>query len=137
MHARREPGSAVVLVDSSAWIQVERQRVNLGDLIDDAIAVCPVVVMEVLRGARDLKRYETGREMFRFVKLLDAPTPLTRFEEAARIYIQCRNAGITPSTSDCLVAACAIAHRIPLAHNDRDFVLISTVVPELQLLSRS
>ncbi len=131
-----EAGNTVVLVDSSAWIEVERGRTSLSAIVDDEVAVCPVVVMEVLRGARDLRRYHRGREMFTFVRVLDAPTPLDRFEEAARIYLQCRDAGVTPSTADCLVTACAIAHDIALVHNDRDFAYIAKVVP-LRLFTRS
>ncbi|HET8774886.1 MAG TPA: PIN domain-containing protein [Thermoanaerobaculia bacterium] len=113
---------------------MQRGRLSLSTLVDDEVAVCPIVVMEVLRGARDLKRYHRGREMFSFVRLLDAPTPMGRFEDAARIYLQCRDAGVTPSTADCLVAACAIAHEIPLLHNDADFRHIARVVPGLTLL---
>ena len=124
----------MVLVDSSTWIEVQRGRVSLAELVDDEVAVCPVVVMEVLRGARDLTRYETGRRMFTFVKVLDAPTPLARFEQAAQLYIDCRDAGVTPSAPDCLVAACAIAHDIPLVSAGRGFRQIARVLPALKLL---
>ena len=124
----------MVLVDSSAWIDVQRGHVSLGELVDDEVAVCPVVVMEVLRGARDLKRLETGRVMFTFVQVLDSPMPLERFEEAARLYVLCRDAGVTPSSADCLVAACALAHDIPLVSTDADFRHIARVVPTLKLL---
>lgn len=66
--------------------------------------------------------------------MLDDPTPLDRFEEAALIYLRCRRAGVTPSATDCLVAACAIAHGIRLLHDDADFNHIARVVPALQLL---
>lgn len=67
--------------------------------------------------------------------VLDAPTPFERFEEAAQLYLLCRDAGVTPSATDCLVAACAIAHRIPLLHDDADFLHIARVAP-LRLFSR-
>lgn len=134
---RRRAGSAVVLVDSSVWVRVEHERVSLLELVgDDEVATCPVVIMEVLRGTRDAKRYEAARRMLTSVEILDAPTPLERFEEAARIYLQCRDGGVTPSTVDCLVAACAIAHGIPLLHNDSDFNHIARVAP-LRIFTRS
>lgn len=71
--------------------------------------------------------------MLMAVELLDDPTPLTRFEEAAQIYLRCRDAGVTPSAVDCLVAACAIAHDIQLVHNDSDFNHIARVVTALKL----
>ena len=127
----------MVLVDSSVWVQVEHGRAALPELLlDDEAAVCPVVVLEVLRGTRDERRYQVVREMLMFAELLDDPTPLLRFEEAARIYIRCRNAGVTPSAIDCLVAACAVAHDVPLLHNDADFHHIARYTP-LKLFTRS
>lgn len=127
----------MVLVDSSGWIRLAHGRVTLSELVgEEELAVCPIVVMEVLRGTADAKRYEDTREMFRFVELLDAPTPHQRFEEAAQLYMQCRDAGVTPSAVDCLVAACAIAHDIPLAHFDSDFEHIARATT-LKTLTRS
>lgn len=129
--------SAVVLVDSSAWIRLAHGRVSLAEVVgDEELAACPVVVMEVLRGTSDAKRYQATREMFMFIELLDAPTPHQRFEEAARIYMQCRDAGVTPSAVDCLVAACAIAYDIPLAHYDSDFDHIARAT-SLKIFPRS
>jgi len=128
----------VVLVDSSVWVRVEHERVDLAELVpNEPIATCPIVIMELLRGTRSAKKYETTRDMLMAVELLDDPTPLIRFEEAARIYLRCRDAGVTPSAVDCLVAACAIAHGIPLVHDDTDFDHISRVVTRLQLFTRS
>lgn len=126
----------MVLVDSSVWIYLERARMSLAELIDDDVAACPIVVMEVLRGAGDAKRYRTAREMFASVPILDAPTPFERFEEAAQLYLLCRGEGITPSTADCLVAACAIAYDIPLLHDDTDFEHIARAT-SLKTVTRS
>jgi predicted nucleic acid-binding protein len=127
----------VVLVDSSVWVRVEHERVSLSELVpNDEVAICPIVLFEVLRGTRDAKRYGATRRMLMGVDVLDAPTPLTRFEEAAQIYLQCRNAGVTPSVADCLVAACAMAHGIPLLHNDTDFEHIARVT-QLVIFTRS
>jgi len=103
---------------------------------DELVACCPTVVLEVLRGSRDRFRYQIARDLMFNAEMLDAPTPLARFEEAANVYLVCRDAGITPSAADCLIAACAIAHGVPLLHNDHDFDLIANVVP-LKILTRS
>lgn len=125
----------MVLVDSSVWIRVQRRRASLADSIpaDEEAALCPVVFMEVLRGSRT-ETYGVVREMLTSAAMLDDPVPLERFEEAARIYMNCRSAGVTPSAMDCLVAACAIAHDVPLVHDDGDFVHIARVIPALQLV---
>ena len=124
----------MVLVDSSTWVRVEHERISLADVApNETVAVCPVVILEVLRGAR---QYAATRKMLMAVEILDDPTPLARFEEAARLYRECRKAGVTPSAVDCLVAACAIAHGITLVHNDADFEHIAHVTG-LKLFTRS
>lgn len=125
----------MVLVDSSVWVHVEHGHAMLADLLPDGerAAVCPIVLLEVLRGTRT-ERYSLVRAMLMTVRMLDEPTPLDRFEEAAQIYLRCRRAGVTPSAPDCLVAACAIAYGVPLLQNDSDFLHIARVVPALQLV---
>ena len=128
----------MVLVDSSIWIPIEHGRFTLRALLptDEEIATCPVVFGEVLRGTRNARRYDIARAMLMEAEIVDAPTPLHRFEEAARIYLQCRDAGVTPSSVDCIVAACAIAHDIPLLHDDADFEHIARVTA-LKTFTRS
>jgi predicted nucleic acid-binding protein len=121
----------VVLLDSSVWVLVEHGRVELRDLIPpgETVATCPVVVSEVLRGTRGPKQYQIARAMLMAAEMVDAPTPLERFEEAAQSYLACRDAGVTPSSVDCLVAVCAIANRATLLHRDSDFDHIARVLP--------
>ena len=129
----------MVLVDTSIWIRLEHQRDTLPRLLPDDerdVAACPIVVMEFLRGVQNEKRYRLGREMFMFAHMLDAPTPLERFEEAAQLYLQCRKEGITASSADCLIAACAIAHDVPLLHDDADFEHIARLTA-LRTVTRS
>jgi predicted nucleic acid-binding protein len=60
--------------------------------------------------------------------MLDEPTPMEAFEEAAYIYRRCRDTGyVIGSSHDCLIAACAIRHRVPLLHRDQDFEKIAAV----------
>ncbi|HYC92819.1 MAG TPA: PIN domain nuclease [Thermoanaerobaculia bacterium] len=127
----------MVLVDSSFWIAIERGYIDFLDVLseEEDIAICPIVVLEVLRGTTAGQRKKTRALLMR-AKMIDSPTPLERFEDAAQIYVSCRKAGITPSTSDTLIAACAIAHGIPLLHDDSDFEHIAGTTP-LKTLTRS
>ncbi len=69
--------------------------------------------------------------------MLDDPTPFETFEEAAHIYRNCRAQGyVIASPHDCLIAATAILHKIPLLQRDRDFERIAEVAP-LELLRNS
>jgi predicted nucleic acid-binding protein len=129
----------VILVDSSIWIAVEHRRIQLADHVseDEFVATCPTVMLEVLRGTRDEARYAAARKFLLDAEMLDSPTPRVRFEEAARIYLKCRSVGITPDVPDCLVAACAIWHDVPILHQDSDFDMMARVIPALKIFSRS
>ena len=138
-NARRERRVlAVVLVDSSIWIAVERKVLTLTELVpaDELIATCPAIAHEFLRGTQSAKKYQLARDTMMATEMLDSPTPFKRFEEAAILYSQCRGEGITPSAMDCLIAACAIANRVPLLHQDADFDDIARVT-KLQIFTPS
>ncbi len=46
-----------------------------------------------------------------------------------------RRRGVTPRSShDCLIAAIAVAERVPLLHDDEDFVRLARVEPRPNLL---
>jgi predicted nucleic acid-binding protein len=85
-------------------------------------------MQELLQGSADQLRYRKLRGVFTLVPMLDGDVPLERYEEAAAIYLQCRDRGLTIRSSvDCLIAATAIAHRATLLHCDRDFDRIAGV----------
>ncbi|MFL6245488.1 MAG: PIN domain-containing protein [Thermoanaerobaculia bacterium] len=129
----------MILVDSTIWVAVERGHIRFEDVIpdDEIVAACPAVAHEVLRGAQTVKQYQLALEVLRNTEMFDSPTPYERFVEAAAIYARCRKGGITTQAIDCLIAACAIANRLPLLHQDGDFDMIARHVPELKIFTRS
>ena len=129
----------MILVDSSIWIAVERRLITFTDVIpaDEMVASCPAIAHEVLRGAQTARQYQFAREALQKAEMFDSPTPFERFEEAALLFSRCRKGGITPSAMDCLIAACAIANRIPFLHQDGDFDRMAKCVPELKIFTRS
>ena len=47
-------------------------------------------------------------------------------EQAAALHRACRRAGETPrSPNDCLVAAVALRHGVPVLHRDHDFTVLA------------
>ena len=120
-----------VLVDSSVWIAFLRDSGGpevdlLGQLIDERrAATTDVVLLEVLAGTTDeeragrLRRFLAGAELLRQQSPVDA-------EHAAALYRACRRAGETPpSLNDCLVAAVALRHGVPVLHRDHDFTVLA------------
>ncbi len=126
----REP-AAVLLVDTSVWIEVFRKpaRLALESIVDlDEIVTCLPIYQEVLQGFRDEKPFRIAREAMSSFPIVESPLPRERFEEAAQLYRAARRAGITIRSSvDCLIAACAIRHDLEIVHLHRDFDSIARI----------
>lgn len=124
----------VVLVDTSAWIELSRSSgssvdLELRSLIkhDASIASTEPIAMELLAGARSDKLRRQTRRMLNYFKLLPFNSTVD-FPEAARIYRECRAAGITPrSQIDCMIAAVALRTDSSILSFDSDFDQISAV----------
>lgn len=130
----------MILVDSTVWIDLLRgQRsapvATLERLLDlGEAAVAPVIVQEVLQGASSPDSLKRLRTHFLALPILEPGPGAATHAEAAALYARCRWAGITPrSPHDCLIAALAIEHRVPLLHDDRDFEAIAEVEDRLVL----
>lgn len=129
----------MILVDTSVWIGLLRDdrtpavEVLRRALLTEDTGVTPVIVQEILAGARGTADLATLRTHF-----LDLPCLKATLETHARageLYARCRWAGITPrSPHDCLIAAVALEHRVPLLADDRDFEQIARVEPGLRLI---
>ena len=120
----------MILVDTSIWIEMlaGRQQVDPDDLL--RLVTCPPVLQEVRQGLRRTSQADAFFENFEAVPCLSAPTPSSLFRSAAEIYREGRRRGITIRSSyDCLIAAIAIEHNVPVWHRDRDFDSISTYTP--------
>jgi predicted nucleic acid-binding protein len=133
----------VVLVDSTVWIDWLRGHAGvavqqLTALLDEGEAcLAPVVLQELLQGARNASALRTLRRRFTALPILASVDPVATHVEAAEIYARCRWAGVTPrSPHDCLVAAHAIEHGVALLHNDVDFERIAAVERRLKLMPR-
>jgi predicted nucleic acid-binding protein len=126
---------AVVLIDTSIWLEVERDRFDLYAFVEPGeIAICPAIAQELLQGARTPETYAIVWQTIMSTRMLDDPTPFEIFEEAAQIYRNCRDDGyLIASPHDCLIAASAIRNKVPLLQRDRDFEKIADMAP-LELL---
>lgn len=123
----------MLLVDTSAWIEVFRKPAGL-DLADigglDQVVTCLPVVQEVLQGFREETAWRIAREAMLAMPCVESPLPQARFEEAAALYRAARRAGFTVRSGvDCLIAACAIRHGLTVLHADRDFPALAKVSP--------
>jgi predicted nucleic acid-binding protein len=119
----------MILVDTSAWVEFLRDTGNpvcmrVDELLDDDIATCHPVHMEVLAGARDESHLNELRGLLARASLL--PTRARDYEAAAALYRTCRRGGESVrKLVDCLIAAVAIRADSPVLHSDSDFDVLS------------
>ncbi len=123
----------MILVDTSIWIEVFRARrpLDLAGLVDlDDVATCLPIVQEILQGFRDENAFRRARDAMLAFPIVESPMPAEVFLEAAGLYRAARRAGRTVrSSTDCLIAACAIRHDLEVLHRDRDFAALSEISP--------
>jgi predicted nucleic acid-binding protein len=122
----------VILVDSSAWIELFRAtgspaHLQLRSALDSqaVLATADVVLMEVLAGARDDADRDWLRRLLYSQHFLPTDGPAD-YESAAELYRLCRKGGETPRRlTDCLIAAIAIRNEAELLCEDADFLAIA------------
>lgn len=122
-----------LLFDSTVWVDYFRGVATPEtDLLDTALTntwavwICPPIVQEVLSGVRSPKEWSEVKDKFDYLDRL-VTDPYRRSEEAARLYLQLRNQGITiRKHNDCLIAQYAIATNLRVVHCDVDFDRIAT-----------
>lgn len=125
----------MILADTSAWVEYDRATGSPVDqrltaLINESgpLTVTEPVIMEVVAGARnDRREADLRRLLLRFGLLsLDAAVD---FDAAARIYRQCRRAGVTPrGMVDCLIGSVARRHGATLLAADADLSRMAGIV---------
>ena len=119
----------MILVDTSAWIEFLRDTGSLvcervDALLDDDVAVCDPIRMEVLAGARDGAHLRSLRGLLAGAATL--PVGPSEYEQAASLYRACRADGRTVrKLIDCLIAATAITADVPVLHADADFDVLA------------
>jgi predicted nucleic acid-binding protein len=123
----------VIIVDTSAWIEFLRDTGSTActaveRLLDDDLAICDPISMEVLAGARSEAHLAQLRGLLARATLL--PTTSADYDVAAALYRRCRVQGATVRRMvDCLIAAVAIAADAEVLHADSDFTELAAHTP--------
>jgi predicted nucleic acid-binding protein len=125
----------MILVDTSVLLPFLAGRSTpaseaLADALaeDVEVALAPLIVQEVLQGAREEGEWRTLKRYLKTQTILTAHDPLATHIAAARICYDCRRRGLTiRSTLDCVIAQIALEHGVPLLHDDRDYDAIARV----------
>jgi predicted nucleic acid-binding protein len=123
----------VWLVDTSVWVEVFARptRIRLEDEVplDEVVSALPIV-QEVLQGIRDEGAFRVARDSMLAFQIVEPEMRADLFIEAAQLFRTARRAGFTVRSSiDCLIAACAVRHRVGVLHIDRDFDALARIAP--------
>ena len=120
------------LIDSSAWIEYLRPKGSIKvkerirNILQKEEAVsCGIVVVEILRGSRDEKDFQTLNESLRSLPQISIDDDV--IERASKWGFMLDRKGKIVSTTDLLIASAAYK-KARLIHLDRDFELISSVI---------
>ncbi len=138
MTIKRSELLAMLLIDTSVWIDVFRDKTNrrqpqLSKLIgEQAVVLTRFNQIELLQGCRDEKEWSLLQSYLSTQDYLELSA--TGWESAARIYYDLRRRGLTVrSPIDCCIAQVALDYSCVLVHNDRDFETIAQARPLQQL----
>lgn len=124
--------SDLVLVDTTIWIHFLRGtdvkfRERLVPLImTDRAATTPVVVMEILRGAKSQKEYDNLSKDLAALRTFDLSPKV--WERACKLGYTLRHKGINTPLTDTLIAAVAQEYNATLLHDDRHYEMIGSAV---------
>lgn len=120
----------IYLADTSLWIEWLKKDTRTLMQPEEWLKVvtCPPIIQELLQGIPAGRNKEIFRERLLSFHCIERNLPLDLYLDAAEIYSNCREKGLTVRSSvDCLIAAIAIKNKIPIKHKDRDFTSISKV----------
>ena len=122
---------SLVLVDTSIWVEVlrKKQPLDLEALVSiEDVVTCLPIVQEVFQGIRDDRAFGIARDAMAHLPHLEDPLERTIFDAAVDLYRLARKQGLTiRSSTDCLIAACAVKHGVEVLHRDRDYSAIARV----------
>lgn len=129
------------LVDTSIWIGYLREEDTkettfFEDILDLGypFGITPEIYQEVLQGASTEEDFGRLAEYLGTQRFYLPENKIESRKEAARLYFRCRRSGVTVrSTIDCIIARISIEHGLQLLQNDKDFLNMAEVIPEIQL----
>ena len=131
----------MILVDTSVLIGYfkgakDASCAKMNYIIDNALpyGICHYVYQELLQGSASEREYNLLKEYLSTLPFYDVRYGKESFENAARMYMNCRKKGITIRSSlDLIIAEIAIENNLYLFHNDRDYTNISKVYANLKI----
>jgi predicted nucleic acid-binding protein len=129
------------LVDTSVLIDYFRNKQNKAvdffcNVIDKKypFGITSVIYQEMLQGVQTEKDFTKLSSYLITQRFYHPADQLETYNQAAKIYFNCRKKGITVrSTIDCLIAQISIENDLTIIHSDKDYEYIRSVATLLKL----
>ncbi len=133
----------MILVDTSVLICFLKGRLDEKTALfrqimerDVPFGFSAFTYQEALQGARDQAEFEKLKSYMSDQIIYYVPNNISTFTRAASIYFDLRRKGVTVrSTIDVLIALTAIDNNLYLLHNDNDFDVMASYLPDLRILT--
>ena len=125
----------MILVDTSSWIEFLRGRDSqpsrrVRDLLANGEAAwCEFTRVELWNGAQGRTEKRALEEMERELRLYSVNEPV--WAKARLLARRCREKGLTATSADIVIGACAAHHSLRLEHCDSHFDKILPVAANL------
>ena len=121
----------IILADTSVWIpflrgsgvQFQERLVPL--IMADRLATTPVIIMEILTGAKSEKEYDKLNKDMAALRCFDVSSKL--WQSACKLGHTLRLKGISVPLTDTLIASVALENNALLLHNDRHYEMIASI----------
>ncbi len=122
----------MILVDTNIiidfWKTSSDEYTNV--FLDNDVAVCPIIEVELVAGAKSEKEKTKIREALKELRMLSIDE--STWELLGEMLYKLRRTGVTVPLQDALIAAVAIRYDCLLWSNDKHFPLITAVITELK-----
>lgn len=125
----------MTLVDTSSWIEFLRGRESEPSrrvktlLFDGEAAWCDLTLVELWNGAQGQAEKSALEGLEIELRLL--PIDEQVWAKARLLARRCREKGVTVTSADIVIAACAVQHRLKLEHCDKHFGQILPLAEKL------
>ena len=123
----------LILADTTVWIHflrgsgVKFQERIVPLIMADKLATTPIVIMEILRGAKSRKEYDKLNNDLAALRCFDISAKV--WERASNLGYTLRHKGLNAPLTDTLIVAVAQEHGTCLLHDDRHFEMIASISP--------
>lgn len=123
--------SDLVLADTSVWVHFLRgsgihfQERIVPLIMTDKLVTTPIIIMEILRGAKSQREYDKLSKDLAALRCFDVSAKV--WERASKLGYTLRHKGLNAPLTDTLIAAVAQEYNACLLHDDRHFEMIASI----------